>query len=1217
MKLITTTNTITITNTNTIYEQVTRDSDFVAKNIPALKIAASPMMTTVVAYFESPDSTGVNKSAARSLTKRGSVSNIMNQPKFESSQSFSANVNKNRASMVSSGGGGGAPPTPGSEGNAGPKKMFLAYFENGHISANGGKVLPMDVAVTALAFGLAEPSRSDPSQPGEMLVIGLADGRVLISLLPLPLRVLEGAASMSMHIIVRTTTSMADTPASETAATAGAVSDTISTSPHGNPRLGRAETPGKGEGEDELAELPASPGHEDQAVSLHALDEGKCRGIALHDGAVVSVRVSPTGNWILTAGFDGCMFSLSTTVRAKTMDVALESQGGDNSVFLTDRLSLLGSKTQLEVMEQFVADAELEKNRSIEEMESSMKKHEEQVTSHLQSELSRRDDLIVKGREEQTRLCRIMQEDIDGSKETHEKQMSELEVYYEKRIAQNQQYLQGMVQAYEEKLAHAKRDVGDLRLEGDACKRLGVTQRDGIVAETDKQKAVMLQYCDYISERNKEVFVELEETHDVEKTKLKADLANKAEAITMLKQKNRTDIAVVHRQVMLQKEELSGKDMQILTQKQELEILVGKLHRLDKSLSEATAEIVRRTEIAERWEFKAGAQQQQLSEIEKVRKALTTQLHSLREKLGPQWELLVRTEDRLKEVDNEYGQSLVHLSEKEAKLAHAGSIVQLMQKQLRELRAKVTRKDHSLSRAVKILVEFELRMEEAKFENGRKITVKKLDPHAMAETYAVVSDSMSPGKVASGKAKGGGKSRDGQSMGGSLGADGKWGGATKVMDVFSSTPEMQASLKRLRDILTSAVGAENAADTSAAVDDSLTEEQKVVMEQQRQMSLLQKNIVGLKSNLKLSSEVSSTKIHHFLHDNDYLLEQVNSLRQQVRALTNENRMLNAQEVFSEAKKISHSVSVEREDDYSDGSGQVAMPRKHRKSILSSNNNSNNHNSNNNNNNSTSTLHTAGAGLSAYPAPLAPMSLVTNSQFGAPPLHATAPAGPGSGPGFDPSPEDSMVGSLGLSRDDIIAQTMSQESSVDRGFQVVIKSGGSKNQSAADRKIAEILDANQRLIAELNLETHQGAAGQGSVADLFSDDILPSTPDLNMSRGNSATGPGNISSFPRSAGKRVSSPDPPGRGVKVSTHLSGKKAPVSFGGLKPRQGMTTQGQIYAPAKTALQMKPHPKPSDKPSANGSVNGSGSGSGGGMKLSASVNNLSLPPVMLAPKK
>lgn len=174
-----------------------------------------------------------------------------------------------------------------------------------------------------------------------------------------------------------------------------------------------------------------------------------------------------------------------------------------------------------------------------------------------------------------------------------------------------------MVQAYDEQLVHARKDIEDLQAEAERNMKKAEEDRLTVVGETDKQKAIMLQYCDYIAERNKEIFVELEDTHDVEKAKLKSDLVSKVDAINALKQKNRTDLAVVNRTVMLQREEISDKDMKLLTQKQEIETLLAKMSRLDKSLSDATAEIVRRTEIAERWEYKAGVQQQQLLEIEK------------------------------------------------------------------------------------------------------------------------------------------------------------------------------------------------------------------------------------------------------------------------------------------------------------------------------------------------------------------------------------------------------------------------------------------------------------------------------------------------------------------------------------------------------------------------------------------------------------------------
>ena len=338
--------------------------------------------------------------------------------------------------MTTIGSGGNNPPPSGaSTDNSNPtRKMFLAYFDNGNVSGNSGKVLPVDTSVTSVAFGLAEPSRFDPSKQGEMLVMGLCDGRILISLLPLPLRVLEDTAN-NIRVLVRSTTTITElnSVGADVSVTATGLpsSDSLSQSQLDGNNYNAATT---GEEPNELI-IPVVE-HEDTAVPLHGLDLTKCRSLFIHDGAVGAVRVSPTGNWIITAGVDGCMFLLATSVRAKALENVLESMGGDNTVFLTDRPSLLNTKTRIELMEQFVADAELEKNRSIEEMKANLKKSEASITSKLQAEVNRRDELIVKGREEQTRLCRIMQEEIDGLKDSHTREMSEVEVSYEKRIAQ-------------------------------------------------------------------------------------------------------------------------------------------------------------------------------------------------------------------------------------------------------------------------------------------------------------------------------------------------------------------------------------------------------------------------------------------------------------------------------------------------------------------------------------------------------------------------------------------------------------------------------------------------------------------------------------------------------------------------------------------------------------------------------------------------------------
>ncbi len=96
-----------------------------------------------------------------------------------------------------------------------------------------------------------------------------------------------------------------------------------------------------------------------------------------------------------------------------------------------------------------------------------------------------------------------------------------------------------------------------------------------------------------------------------------------------------------------------------------------------------------------------------------------------------------------------------------------------------------------------ILHEFEICLQNAKFDNGRKATVKKKfsgdSESGRNNGFEIISD------------KGGSAGlgpRDGAEK-----QNTKWNSNTTVIDVFTSTPEMNHALQRLRDILTSSSAA--------------------------------------------------------------------------------------------------------------------------------------------------------------------------------------------------------------------------------------------------------------------------------------------------------------------------------------------------------------------------------------------------------------------------
>jgi chromosome segregation ATPase len=174
-----------------------------------------------------------------------------------------------------------------------------------------------------------------------------------------------------------------------------------------------------------------------------------------------------------------------------------------------------------------------------------------------------------------------------------------------------------MVQAYDEHTVHARMDIEELkREEAQKIQKLN-EKKDEIIQETDKQKAVLLQYYDYINERNKDIFAEVEETYEKEKNQLKAELAKRINAIEEMRHKSLVDQATMNRSVTQHREAIAAKDLEIFNLKDKIQSLNAKVSRLESNLREATSEIMRKTEASERWEYKSGLQQQQLAEVER------------------------------------------------------------------------------------------------------------------------------------------------------------------------------------------------------------------------------------------------------------------------------------------------------------------------------------------------------------------------------------------------------------------------------------------------------------------------------------------------------------------------------------------------------------------------------------------------------------------------
>ena len=142
-----------------------------------------------------------------------------------------------------------------------------------------------------------------------------------------------------------------------------------------------------------------------------------------------------------------------------------------------------------------------------------------------------------------------------------------------------------------------------------------------------------------------------------------------------------------------------------------------------------------------------------------------------------------------------------------------------------------------------------------------------------------------------------------------------------VVEVISRTEGMDRALKGLDDFLKTFLNP----DSADNIEDSDADIQREEIE--RHMQHLHKSVTGLKVNIEHTSAVATMKVHNHLRDNQLLLDEVNSLRREIRNLSMENQRLLATIEFNERRKSHFSgqssvlVSVSSND-------SILKPSKH-------------------------------------------------------------------------------------------------------------------------------------------------------------------------------------------------------------------------------------------------------------------------------------------------
>lgn len=547
----------TCSNDGSVYEWIIdkntkgRSGEFVLKNIPAFRIAVSPSGKYILSTFDQDFAPGNKRiSFMRSYSSvqasRQGSANVDDGPSFNPQQVAKRSANFAIAALSSldrsPSAGSDAPNTPVVASSQSTSRLVL--WTSGHISGKDGDFTSMDLshAVTAIAFGQLE-GRDNV----EFCVLGLVSGSIVISLLPIPLRVYIPTSKPDNNMRFSTISSVS-----------GSVDITNFKKPTANVMYSRiASVDANDGGMDDFffaegnedtdfpmlapskpktvhssnallgsknttatSPQPNLPTADDAGLNTFTFDETKCKVLQLHDGSVNRITVATSGFWIVSAGSDGSMFMMSTTLRAKEAilpsDVP-EASSQENHIILTDHLQLKLQLSRIEDKDAMLDDLAKDKKSSIARLEEMRLKEISNLNETMHREIMKRDEIILMGRQEQAQTIKKYNLDIENLKETYQNNAAETEVIYERKLAQEIVYMQNMKQSYDEYVAHCRLDLNSFQKKSKLNEDKLLNEKDLLSDEFEKQKRTLLEYCDYVGERHKEVLKMMTDTHDNQK----------------------------------------------------------------------------------------------------------------------------------------------------------------------------------------------------------------------------------------------------------------------------------------------------------------------------------------------------------------------------------------------------------------------------------------------------------------------------------------------------------------------------------------------------------------------------------------------------------------------------------------------------------------------------------------------------------------------------
>jgi hypothetical protein len=554
----------------------TRDQEYVFKNMSVNKIALSKSKakeTHIVAICEAHSehqTQNVGPAEAMILRRQSTVMQRRSTRQGEALQDLAHAPSVLNMQDYADGGKGAS--RGHSDYAAQPfRRTYLAIWKDS-LTGTTPRVLAMDSEVRCVALG-----ETDGVDKFDICVLGMADGRVLVSSLPLPgyaHKVLHVDSTINispavtlpspLHAGVQSAAQLfqgqARAPSKRTKGGVPAESKRGMLTTHDEQGPGEAATvataqTGQTSQTGDADSSTASVLHRDRDdMSIHSrqssvldggldgtgtvpgshagsvpgtaqsfreaaataqthhdhLDEGRCRQMRMHFGPVSIVTVSRNGLWIFSAGTDGVIHLYATSKRgAEMVEMSYNGDSMESRFHMVEASKLRALRAQLSDTERLIETNKKDYDLKVDKILESKEKMVMDLKQKMQKEIKQRDETIVQSRNEYLKLKTGMNSEIAAIRKQCNDSISDLELSYEQKLAQEGLYLDKMKQAYDEYVVHSRMDLAELQRKTEQRVEAIEADRNTSLLEAEKQKKTVLQYFEYVKLRNEELMQSL------------------------------------------------------------------------------------------------------------------------------------------------------------------------------------------------------------------------------------------------------------------------------------------------------------------------------------------------------------------------------------------------------------------------------------------------------------------------------------------------------------------------------------------------------------------------------------------------------------------------------------------------------------------------------------------------------------------------------------